>query len=152
MKKWIKRIAVGLLIILIGLQFISIDKTNPPINEEQDMISILNPPVELATTIRKSCYDCHSHHTTYPWYTNIAPFSFWIKDHIEHGRRHLNFSIWGTYDQERAHHKLEECFEEVQEGHMPLPSYLWIHDEAKLSPEIQETLATWFKSQMSKYQ
>ncbi len=137
---------------MIGLQFISIDKTNPPINAEQDMITILTPPVELATTIRKSCYDCHSHHTVYPWYTSIAPFSFWIKDHIEHGRRHLNFSIWGTYDQERAHHKLEECFEEVQEGHMPLPSYLWIHDEAKLSPEIQETLATWFKSQMSKYQ
>ena len=152
MNKWFKRIAIVLLIALVIIQFIPIDKTNPPVNQEQDLITLLDPPVEIATTIKKSCYDCHSHHTTYPWYTNIAPFSFWIKDHIADGRRHLNFSTWGTYDKERAHHKLEECFEEVAEGHMPLPSYLWIHSEAKLSDDLRNRLSEWFKSQMSKYQ
>jgi hypothetical protein len=87
----------------------------------------------------------------YPWYTNIAPFSFWIKQHINEARRHLNFSEWGTYNDKRAHHKLEENYEMVLEGHMPLPSYTWMHSEAIITDADRKSLATWFQNQMSRY-
>ena len=151
MNKIVKRVLVGLLIVLVAIQFIRIDKTNPTSDPQNDLIQILQPPTDLAQIIRIACYDCHSNHTVYPWYTNFAPLSFWIKDHIKEARRHLNFSEWGTYNDKRANHKLEECYEEVLEGHMPLPSYLWIHDEAKISEEQREYLASWFEKQMPRY-
>ena len=151
MNKVIKKILVGLLVVLVLIQFIRIDKTNPTSDPQNDLIQILQPPRELAQIMKASCYDCHSNHSEYPWYTNIAPFSFWIKDHIKEARRHLNFSEWGTYNDKRANHKLEECYEEVLEGHMPLPSYLWMHSEAKITEEQRKSLASWFESQMPKY-
>ncbi|MCB0689052.1 MAG: heme-binding domain-containing protein [Saprospiraceae bacterium] len=151
MNKIVKKVLVGLLIVLILIQFIRIDKANPSADPAQDIITILQPPEELADLMKVSCYDCHSYHTSYPWYTNIAPFSFWIKQHINEGRHHLNFSEWGTYTDKRAHHKLEECYEEVLEGHMPLPSYTWMHADAKLSDEERKALAGWFQDQMSNY-
>jgi hypothetical protein len=151
MHKKVKRVLIALLVILVLIQFIRINKTNPVSDPAQDLINILQPPDDLAHIMKVACYDCHSHHTTYPWYTNIAPFSFWIKAHINEAREHLNFSVWSTYDDKRAHHKLEECYEEVLEGHMPLPSYTWMHGEAKLNAEQRKSLATWFESQMSKY-
>ena len=68
----------------------------------------------------------------------IAPFSWWIKDHIDHGREEMNFSEWGTYSDKRAHHKLEETVELVKEKEMPLDSYTWAHSEANLSDEQRE--------------
>jgi hypothetical protein len=150
--KIIKRILIVLLIVLIGMQFISIDKTNPETNPNEDFVTIVNPPADIIEIMKVSCNDCHSHQTRYPWYSNIAPVSFWLKDHIKHGRGHLNFSIWGTYEPRKAHHKLEECFEEVKEGHMPLPSYLWTHKDARLSEAQRERLAGWFKEQMARYE
>jgi hypothetical protein len=151
MNRRIKRIFIALLVILVLIQFIRINKTNPPSEPAQDMITILQPPDDLSQIIKVSCYDCHSHHTIYPWYTNIAPFSFWIKQHINEARHHLNFSEWGTYNDKRAHHKLEECYDEVLEGHMPLPSYTWMHQEAKITDDQRKSLATWFQNQMSRY-
>ncbi len=150
--KTIKRILVVLLVALIGIQFIRIDKTNPDSDPAKDFIHLEQPPDEIARLLKVACYDCHSHHTIYPWYTNIAPFSFWIKDHINHARSHLNFSEWADYDRGRKHHKLEECYEEVEEGHMPLPSYLWLHDEAKMSDQQIGNMVSWFRDQMSKYE
>lgn len=151
MNKYIKKVLVGLLVVLVLIQFIRIDKTNPEADPSLDIITMLQPPDDLVQIMKVSCYDCHSHHTTYPWYTNIAPFSFWIKDHINDARRHLNFSEWGTYNEKRAHHKLEECYEMVLDGQMPLPSYTWMHSEAKISDDQRKKLATWYQDQMSRY-
>ncbi|MEP2026185.1 heme-binding domain-containing protein, partial [Reichenbachiella sp.] len=96
--------------------------------------------------IKTSCYDCHSYHTKYPWYTNVAPLSWWIGDHIEEGREHFNLSEWGAYSEKKALHKLEEFYEEVEEGEMPLTSYTLIHGEASLSDEQVKKLVTWVKS------
>ena len=137
---------------LLGIQFIRIDKTNPPADPVADFITQHSPPLDIALMLEVACYDCHSHHTEYPWYTNIAPFSFWIKGHIDHARSHLNFSEWTSYEPKKAHHKLEECYEEVIEGHMPLPSYTWMHADAKLSDPQRRTLANWFRAQMSEVQ
>lgn len=142
----LQKILLGLLAVLIIMQFFQIDKTNPPVEPNAEFIAMTNPPAEVQNLLKKSCYDCHSHETKYPWYTNVAPVSWWIKHHIDDGRKHLNFSSWGSYDADRKAHKLEECYEEVEKGNMPMESYLIMHGEAKMTDDEKSTLINWFKS------
>lgn len=146
----IKKILIGIAALLIIIQFFRIDKTNPPIIQENDFITISNPPANVAKIIKTSCYDCHSNETKYPWYTNFAPLSWWIKHHINEGREELNFSVWGTYKEKRKKHKIEECVELVDEDEMPLSSYLITHEEAKLTADEKGYLLEWFKTQKGK--
>lgn len=140
-----KKIAISVLILLIIFQFFRIDKTIKPIDETIDFISLTKPSDEIATILKVSCYDCHSNQNIYPWYTNIAPISWWIKSHINEASHHLNFSEWGNYSTKRKDHKLEECFEMIEENEMPMTSYTLIHGEAKLSDSQKNTLIKWFK-------
>ena len=141
-----KRILLGLVILFLGMQLFRIDMDNPVVNYEQDFISMMNPPSEVESILKTSCYDCHSNETNYPWYSNVAPVSWWVEHHIEEGREELNFSEWGTYDAERKDHKLEECAEEVEEGEMPLQPYTITHGNAKLSEEQRELMEEWFNT------
>lgn len=140
------KIVVAVLAMLVIIQFFGIDKENPAYQAENDFIAITNPPEEIAQIIKTSCYDCHSYHTEYPWYTSVAPVSWWIGDHIDEGREHFNLSEWGTYSEKKALHKLEEFYEEVEEGEMPLTSYTIMHGEASLSADQIEKLVAWVKN------
>ena len=146
----LKKIILGLIAILVLIQFIRIDKTNPPVNKSIDFITLAKPSEEVQGILVTSCYDCHSNETTYPWYTDVAPLSWWLKHHINEGREHLNFSEWGNYTEKRQQHKLEECIEEVNEGEMPLSSYTIMHKDAALSPAQQKALSTWVASLIKK--
>ncbi len=141
-----KYILWGVLVVILMIQFIRIDKTNPASDPAIDFIAMTNPPAEVADMIKTSCYDCHSNQVNYPWYTNVAPVSWWVKKHINEGREHLNFSEWGNYEQGRQNHKLEEFYSEVKEGEMPLKSYLIIHSEAKLSDAQVQQMTDWVVS------
>jgi hypothetical protein len=147
MKKWLRIVLLGLLGVFVLVQFIPVDRSTPEMMPGQDFLTVVNAPAEMATLIKDACYDCHSYQTEYPWYSKVAPVSFWIQQHINEGREHLNFAIWSTYPAERAAHKLEECWEEVEEGHMPLPSFTWLHPEGRLSEGQQSALAQWFQQQ-----
>ncbi len=152
MKNRIVKIALyGLAGFLVIAQLFRIDKTNPTVNAAEDYLSTVAVPTEVAQLIRTSCYDCHSNETVYPWYTNIAPVSWWIKDHIVDGRKHLNFSIWETYEAKRKAHKMEECYEMVEEKEMPMPSYTWVHGDASLNAEQRALLVDWFKQQETEF-
>lgn len=141
-----KNIIIAVVAILVILQFFGIDKTNPESDPSMDFIAMMNPPEDIKGILKTSCYDCHSYKTVYPWYTNITPLSWWIGDHIRHGRGEMNFSEWGTYSQKKALHKLEETYELVEEDEMPLPSYLWAHGDAELTAEQKERFISWVKS------
>ena len=143
----LKKIGIAIVVIFVLIQFKRIDKTNPEFNEAEDFITITQPPTEIATLIKDACYDCHSHQSKYPWYTNVAPISWVIEHHIEEGREHLNFSTWGTYPDKKADHKLEECAEEVEEGEMPMKPYVVMHSEAKMTAAQKKALVEWFESQ-----
>lgn len=146
MSKKVKTILLGLIGLLLVIQLFQIDKTNPPVRLEEDFIQIKHPPANVENILRTACYDCHSHETAYPWYTSVAPISWWIRHHIDEGREHLNFSTWAQYDADRQDHKLEECEEETREGEMPLDSYTWVHSEAQLTDQQRKELADWFAS------
>jgi len=140
-----KKILYGFIALLIIIQFFRIDKTNPEIIAENDFIIANKAPEEIATLLKNSCYDCHSNESKYPWYSNVAPISWLVKNHINEAREELNFSEWGTFDAKRKGHKLEEAIEHLEEGEMPLKSYTWLHDEAKLTVEQKTQLMNWLK-------
>jgi hypothetical protein len=137
------------LMILVGVlllsQFLPIDRSVPEVGAEQDFLNVVNAPPAMAQLIKSACYDCHSYETEYPWYANISPLSFWIQGHIKGARQHLNFSEWTSYPAEKAAHKLEECFEEVEERNMPMKSFTWLHPEAKMDDIQVSALAQWFQ-------
>lgn len=144
-KQWIRYTLIALLVALAVMQFFPIDKTNPPVDPEKDYITMTNPPAQMANLIKAACYDCHSDEVKYPWYTNVAPLSYWIKGHIDNGRKKLNFSVWGDYKASKQEHKLEECVEFVEETKMPLASYNIMHPEARMSDEERADMVAWFK-------
>lgn len=127
------------------IQFFSIEKTNPKVNEEHDMLTIAQAPANISSLIKRACYDCHSNETRYPWYAHVAPVSWWLRSHIDEGREHLNFSTWISYTPKKANHKFEECTEMLSEHEMPLKSYTLTHSEARLTEQEREDLVKWFK-------
>ncbi len=140
-----KKIFIALLIVLVIIQFFQIDKTNPPIDKSKDFLKINNTPPEIATVIKASCYDCHSHETKYPWYSSIQPAAWFLKSHIDEGREEFNFSTYGDYNAKRKDHKLEEVIELIERNEMPLSSYTIIHKEASLSEANKKMLIEYFK-------
>jgi len=146
-----KRIAVILLGVFVLMQLIRIDKTNPETVIENQFAVVENAPTEVTEIMQRACFDCHSYETKYPWYTNVAPVSWIIKDHINEGREELNFAEWGTYSEGKRHHKLEECLEEVAKGEMPLKGYVVWHNEALLTPNDTATLFPFWRKTMRNY-
>lgn len=148
--KYLKIAAVVLFIAFIAIQFYRPDFTNPPVVESENLFSGDQVPENVRAILVRSCSDCHSNETVYPWYSNIAPSSWFLAEHIEHGRSEMNFSKWNTYDANRQGHKLDEICEMVESREMPLPSYLWIHWDAKLSDEEIKTICDWTKAEREK--
>lgn len=145
MKPRFKTVLLILVGILVLSQLIPVDRSVPEVDPSQDFLTSVDAPAVMASLIKDACYDCHSYQTTYPWYAKVSPISFWIQGHINGGRQHLNFSEWTAYPADKAAHKLEECFEEVEERHMPMKSYTFLHPEAKLSDEQVSAMAQWFQ-------
>ncbi|GAB5527452.1 MAG: heme-binding domain-containing protein [Roseivirga sp.] len=150
MKTILKYVAIVLLVTLVIIQFINRpEKVSEPVTEN-DIIGTLNIEPKMSSLLKAACYDCHSNQPRYPWYSEIAPFSWWIGEHIEHGRDELNFSDWATFSKRKRDHKLEEMIEEVEGGHMPLPKYTWMHSDARLSEEQITMLKEWVNSERAK--
>ncbi|MER3430577.1 MAG: cytochrome C [Blastocatellia bacterium] len=135
--------SIGLAAAFLAAQFIQPSFSNPPINESETFEAVTNVPPTVAAIIERSCADCHTNRTTYPWYSRISPVSWYLHNHIDEGRRKLNFSVWATYSAKKKSKKLEEICEQVQGQEMPLPSYLFLHRDAVLSKADVDMLCTW---------
>jgi len=146
MKRILKWSPILLILFLIIAQFFPIDKTAPVTEASQDFITMKKPPAEVANLLKGACYDCHSHETQYPWYTSVAPLSWWIGGHIKNGRQNTNFSTWGSYDAGKQSHKIEECIEEIEAVRMPPKTYRFSHSIASFSDSEQTALINWLKS------
>jgi hypothetical protein len=109
-------------------------------------------PPDIKLILGGSCNDCHSNNTVYPWYSNVQPAAWFLEDHINQGRRELNFSEYNTYSPKKKKHKLEEICEMVESAAMPLPSYLWIHRDSILSDTKKKALCDWSKQEAEKIQ
>jgi len=143
-----KKIAWILAGLFLLIQFVRPDQKNPVVDSTLDFQNVAKPPAEVLSILKDACYDCHSFETKYPWYSQIAPVSWWLADHIEEGREHLNFSEFGKLAGEDLAEVMEEIPETVQEGEMPLPSYTWLgmHPEANLTAAQRDVVVQWFNA------
>ncbi len=141
MKKFIRYTLILALAVLVVLQFFRPDKNNGGYDSVSVFENETKPSVEVAGILKANCYDCHSNQTQYPWYAEIAPISYYLDDHVRHGKGDFNVSEWESYSVKKKDHKLEEVIEEVKEGHMPLDSYTWIHGE--LNENDKNLLLQW---------
>ena len=142
----IKKIIFFLGIVFIGIQFYPRKNNNVVKNNSTYALSLSETTSDSVLQIfKKSCYDCHSNKTDYPWYTNIQPFSWWINHHIYEGKEELNFDEWGTYTLQKKKHVLHEISEQIEEGEMPLDSYTWIHKNAVLTQQQKRLVYDWVK-------
>ncbi len=138
-----RKIFLALLGIFVLIQFARPEKNQATGISANDIATKYAVPADVHNVLKRSCFDCHSNNTVYPWYDNIQPVSWWLNNHIKEGKDELNFSEFTTYSPKKARHKLEEVGEAVTEGWMPLGSYLWVHGDAKLKPEEAKLIANW---------
>jgi len=134
---WVRLAVFVALLSFAGLQLVPVERTNPPVKSD------LSAPAEVKEILRRACYDCHSHETRWPWYSYVAPLSWWVVSHTEDGRADLNFSVWPTFDFESEAHALDDIWQQVSKGEMPLRSYTLVHRDAILTDSERELLLEW---------
>jgi cytochrome c551/c552 len=139
------RILLGLLVIVIAIQFIKSERNIHPQAQQGSIVNHMAVSHNVETILKKACYDCHSNNTKYPWYANIQPVAWYLTHHVNEGKHELNFDEFASYDAKKQDHKLEEVIETVEEGEMPVASYTLMHKEAKLSKQEKAQLIDWAK-------
>jgi hypothetical protein len=139
MSGFLRDMLLGTLGLIVAIQFIRPARTNPPFDETRTLEAAITVPPAFAAVMARSCADCHSDDTRWPWYSQVAPVSWAVINHVDEGRRHMNFSEWlrpGVNDPvQYTRQKLHSACERVQTHNMPLWSYLLLHPAARLSPE-----------------
>lgn len=132
-----RRLAVGTMALLGLMQLVPVNRANPPVESD------FSGPPELRELFRTKCYDCHSNETAWPWYSYVAPVSWWVADHVHEGRAALNFSRWGRYSPREREVKAGEIYDDVLDKLMPLPSYRLLHPRTEVAPEELALIERW---------
>jgi hypothetical protein len=136
-KRWIRMVLLGALVLLVGIQLVPVDRSNPPAQ------GVVPAPEPVLAVLKRSCFDCHSNQTIWPWYAYVAPVSWSIANDVHEGRKELNFQEWSRASARKRARVAAKVWEEVQEGKMPLPNYLRMHPEATLSEADLAVLQQW---------
>lgn len=139
----IKKILLAALIVFIAIQFIRPARNESGQPSPADISKIDSVPGNVQAILKTSCYDCHSNHTNYPWYSNIQPAGWWLASHIKEGKAELNFSEFGQYSIRRQRSKLFAIAKSIEDGTMPLPSYALVHSNSRLTTHEKALLINW---------
>ncbi|HKG21123.1 MAG TPA: heme-binding domain-containing protein [Blastocatellia bacterium] len=138
--KWTALVTAALFMLA---QFVRPARVNPASDGATVLAARSRMTPEVEGILRRACLDCHSNQTRWPWYSNVAPASWFVIDHVNHGRRHLNFSTWTEQDRSERIGLLEEINKTVRFGSMPLDSYTLLHPEARLSEQERAAICDW---------
>lgn len=145
--KWVVIILFAAFVII---QFVRPARTNPPVDPAKTIDSNLQVSPQVAAIFDRSCNDCHSNKTVWPWYTNVAPVSWLLTSHVNEGRHDMNLSEWGSYDKDKQSRRLRDMCEQIQDGNMPLSTYTPLHPKAKLSAEDVKTICDWANAERAR--
>ena len=143
MLKTLKLAILAGALLFAAAQMIRPARTNPSFDVMRSVEANTQMTPEVAAILDRSCKDCHSNKTAWPWYSNVAPVSWFVIDHVNHGRKHLNFSDWAKYNPEETDYLLKDMCKTAKSGQMPLSSYTRMHHQAKLSESDIITLCNW---------
>jgi len=134
--RWWKIGGVLLVLAVVGIQLVPVERPNPPVER------VIRAPADVDSVLRRACWDCHSNQTEWPWYSHVAPVSWYVAHDVEDGREHLNFTEWPE-DPEEARDLIGEIGEQVESGAMPPTSFRLMHPEARLDEETRQLLIDW---------
>ena len=140
MKRILRYGAIVLVVLLVAIQFVPVERSNPPVT------GLVDAPEDVLNTLQRSCWDCHSNETDWPWYAYVAPMSLRVTQHVRMGRQHVNFTEWDGYDAEDLDEAYEDIAEEMEKAGMPLSDYLLVHRDAKLTQADRDRIASWADS------
>jgi hypothetical protein len=143
MRVWRRRILLTVFAVLVLAQFIPMARTNPPVDAAQTMSAKMPVPPDIASLLGRSCQDCHSSQTVWPWYSRVAPVSWLVVRDVNKGRGELNLSEWGRYTARRQDRKLKEICEQVTSRKMPMSAYTLVHPQAKLTDQDRKIVCDW---------
>jgi hypothetical protein len=133
-----RRALLVLLGVLVAIQLWPVSRDNGP-----GTVDAVAAPPEVKALLRRACADCHSGATVWPWYSHVAPVSWFVAHHVHEGREHLDLATLSAAKPKRRAKLAGEIAEEVDEHGMPLPSYLWLHPEARLTDAERKTIVDW---------
>ena len=146
-RKYLKRAGIGLIVVLALIQAIRPARTNPPVDESKTLQARSDITPEISAIFERSCKDCHSSRTVWPWYSQVAPVSWLLTSDVNGARRQFSLSEWGSYDTKKQARKLQDICEQVEQGEMPLGIYVALHPVAKLSDADKQALCAWTKQE-----
>jgi heme-binding protein len=143
----VKIVIYVLAAIFIIAQFVQPLRTNPPVVPSRSLEAHVPVPADVMPILKRSCGDCHSSETVWPWYSHFAPVSWLVVDDVNTGRKHINFQDWEAQEnpKEAAEHLGLIC-KEARTKDMPPLSYRLIHKDSRLSNEDTERLCSWSQS------
>ena len=145
MRKWFNRIVVVSVLFFAVSQFVRPSRTNPPIDPRREVHAVL--PIDSAVTsiFARSCNDCHSNRTVWPWYSQVAPISWLVAYDVRQGRHKMNFSEWDARGKEATQELVKEICTDVSEGEMPGRGYSLLHPESRISQSDVQAVCGWSK-------
>jgi hypothetical protein len=152
MRKAFKWILIILVVGLVAAQFVPMARTNPPFTAAQTIDNVVNVPPDVHATLMRACGSCHSNETEWPWYSHVAPTSWFVVGHVDEGRSHVNFSTWVHPGKEPKDSivRLKRMCNEVQSGGMPLTSYGLMHWHSWLSAEDRKRICEWSEAEQKR--
>jgi hypothetical protein len=139
--KWI---VLGSITVLILIQVIRPNRTNPPVVPSRSLEAHVDVPPQVQEVLKRSCYDCHSSTTVWPWYSYVAPVSWYVAHDVNVGRSHVDFQNWEAQvsPQEGLEHLGLIC-KLVRNGNMPPADYRLMHKGTDVSPEETNAICAW---------
>ena len=145
---------LGFFALVVGIQLIRPARINPPVVASHTLEAVVPVPRQVESILQRACYDCHSNLTRWPWYSNVAPISWFVIDDVDSGRRQVNFSDWlrpnTKSPAEFTRERFEAICKQVETRNMPLFAYLLVHRAARLSQGDIETICQWTRTALAK--
>jgi hypothetical protein len=149
-KKIAKVASIVIVVIFVLIQFVQLDRTNPDIDQSKTIQSELNIPADINALLYRGCKDCHSNQTSWPFYSYVAPASWFVSYDVTEGRKHFNMSEWGKYKLSKKASKLSGIYQAINDRSMPLPRYIPLHPEANFTDAERDQLAAWARKEAEK--
>ena len=143
MRLWLKRIGIATVFLLLAIQFVPVNRSNPAVDPSLSIYVAQPMPAEVKAVFERSCKDCHSNETAWPWFSYVAPVSWVVARDVHQARKKMNFSEWGSYSPQQKEDRLEEICEQVTHGEMPDRKYAIFHRSARITPQEREAVCQW---------
>ncbi len=144
--KGVKKVLLALLVVFLLIQLVQPARNESGQIMPNDISKTVAVPSDIQGILKKACYDCHSNNTVYPWYAHLQPMHWFMNNHIQSGKAELNFNEFGSYTPRRQQSKLRSIENSLENGSMPLSSYVLIHRNAILTETEKSLLLNWVQN------